>query len=280
MRDFERELAIASAAADAASEAILAIYESAAVHTKPDGSYVTDADYASDRIIRAALSAAFPDDAILTEEGNDDGRRFATERCWIVDPIDGTAAFVERSGDFDIYIALVVDHRPVIALTRQPTSGLVLAAFAGQGAWVIAEGGSKLPLSFGSPGDAIRLGTRKWLGAPDNLPWLNRVASAIGAEATAHFPTDGLNVRSFLQPNPLVDAIVGHSIDGSPLDGWEWDIAAVDLIVREAGGVSTDIDGKPLLFNQPDLRKQSLLLSADPLTHERILTAVEIVGLL
>jgi len=232
---FTAELAAASTAVAAAAEAILSVYDSAAVHTKLDGSYEIDADYASDRIIQQTLFGAFPADAILKEEGDDDGLRFTTERCWIVDPIDGTAAFVERNGDFDISIALVIDNIPVLAVTRQPTTGLVLAAIAGQGARNLNEDGSSVPMTFAFPGDAIRPGSRKWLGAPGNLLWLNRVATEIGPGATANFPAEGLNVRSFLQPSPVADAIVGQSIDQSPLNGWEWDIAALDLVMREAG---------------------------------------------
>ena len=70
MLDLSEEFAVATEAASAAASAILSIYDSAAVHTKPDGSFVTDADYASDRIIRQALTAAFPADAILTAGGD------------------------------------------------------------------------------------------------------------------------------------------------------------------------------------------------------------------
>jgi 3'(2'), 5'-bisphosphate nucleotidase len=76
-----REVETAIAAARAAAVAIMAVFETAAVRTKTDGSPVTEADEAADRIIRAAIREAFPNDAILTEEGVDDRSRLAASRC-------------------------------------------------------------------------------------------------------------------------------------------------------------------------------------------------------
>lgn len=275
MAEYAAELTVAERAAESAASAILAIRRTAAVHTKADGSYVTDADFASDRVIRATIGAAFPDDAILTEEGADDPARLSAARCWLVDPIDGTASFVEGGDDFDVYIALVVEERPVVAVTVQPVTGLRLTAVAGQGAWITRRGRARERLAYQPAGATPRLGTRPWLGAPGNLPVLQRAAAAIGPGATVVSPDFGLNVRSFLPPDHPVDALVGVPAGGEPLDAWEWDIAAVDLIVREAGGCTSDLAGRPLRFNQPRPRfSDGLLLSADPATHERILSAL------
>src|SRR4051812_37748069 len=101
MPHYERELEVAINAVREAGEAIMRLFRSASVRTKTDGSPVTEADEASDRIIRAHLAEAFPEDAVLTEEGADDEGRLRSRRCWIADPIDGTAAFVAHENDFD-----------------------------------------------------------------------------------------------------------------------------------------------------------------------------------
>ena len=274
MPSYAYELAVAIAAVQRAGSTIMEMFETAKVSTKADGSLVTDADLASDRIIRSVIGTAFPTDAILTEEGVDDQQRLKSRRCWIVDPIDGTAAFVRRSEDFDVYIALVVDGHPVVAATLQPITGLLLSAAMGSGAQISRRSGSARPLSFRGRGDSPRLGSRRWLGAPANLPLLERVARAIGPNATVPFPKDGLGSRSFIPPDNQVDAIVGVAVEGRKIDAWEWDLAAVDLIVREAGGCSTDLSGNPLRFNQPDPRIKDLLLSTDAGTHSRILAAI------
>lgn len=274
MPSYKRELAIAIAAAQRAGDAIMGMFGTAMVTTKADGSLVTEADLASDRIIRDIIGTAFPTDAILTEEVIDDHRRLENSRCWVVDPIDGTNAFVRQADDFDVYIALVLDGGPVVAASLQPATGLMLTATAGGGCQIRHRGGTAEPLCFRSPGDSPRLGSRRWLGAPANLPLLKRVAQAIGPHATAVCPDHGLSSRSFIPPHNQVDAMVGVAVDRDKLDAWEWDLAAVDLIVREAGGCSTDLAGSPLRFNQPDPRLKELLLSTDSGTHCRILDAL------
>src|SRR5215470_13032734 len=274
MPSYERELAIAIAAAQRAAATIMGMFGTAMVGTKPDGSLVTEADLASDRIIRDIIGTAFPTDAILTEEASDDQRRLESSRCWVVDPIDGTNAFVRKADDFDVYIALVADGRPVVAATLQPATGLMLTATAGAGSQIWRPGRTAEPLCFRSPGDSPRLGSRGWLGAPANLFFLERVARAIGPQATAVYPKAGLGSRSFIPPDNQVDAMVGVAVDRDKLDAWEWDLAAVDLIVREAGGCSTDLAGRPLRFNQPDPRLKELLISTDSGTHCRILDAL------
>lgn len=270
---YDRELEVATVAARAAGEVILALYGRAAVSEKPDGSVVTEADYASDAAIRAALSSAFPGDALLTEEGADDAARLAGGRCWIVDPIDGTAQFVARTGDFDVFIALVVHGAPAAALSYQPTTGLLLSAVAGSGAWIERPGEERRPLRLSLAGGRPVIATKGWLGAPDNLPRLQRAAARLGSARVVE-ATRSLCARALLPGEGSVDAIAGVPA-GRRLGAWEWDIAAVDLIVREAGGAATDLAGNPLRYNRPTPRlEDGLLISRSPVLHEQLLSAL------
>src|SRR6476469_3740971 len=136
MPDYTSELEFAIATAIQAGEEIRRLYDanSARTYMKPDESPVTDADLAADRIIRSRIGETYPNDAVLTEEGVDDEGRLSAERVWIVDPIDGTIQFVERTGQFDVLVALVVEGRPVVSVMLQPPTGAWVAAVAGQGA--------------------------------------------------------------------------------------------------------------------------------------------------
>ncbi|HET7094347.1 MAG TPA: inositol monophosphatase family protein, partial [Thermomicrobiales bacterium] len=127
---YRAELDAAIAAATAAGAAVRDLYDraAAATYAKQDGSVVTDADLAADRIIREIIGARFPDDGMLTEEVSDDRGRLTKRRCWIADPIDGTQQFVERTGDFDVLVALVEAERPVVAAGLQPTTGRLCVA--------------------------------------------------------------------------------------------------------------------------------------------------------
>ncbi|HEY8447781.1 MAG TPA: 3'(2'),5'-bisphosphate nucleotidase CysQ [Thermomicrobiales bacterium] len=274
---FEREWAVATAAAREAGAAIRDLYEraAAATYAKADGSAVTDADLAADRIIREALTTAFPEDAILTEEGADDTERVANPRCWIVDPIDGTNQFIERTGEFEVLIALVEDGQPVVAAVYQPTTDLLLTAVRGAGAW-LERGGQRERLRLpAAPADrAPRLMTSVWMGAPANLPILEQVAGRLGGNGVTVSPL-GVTVRRFLPPDPKTDALIGFNDRPGVVIAWEWDFAASELIMCEAGGAASDLWGRPHRYNKPVPRNcGGILLSVDPATHERVLRAL------
>jgi 3'-phosphoadenosine 5'-phosphosulfate (PAPS) 3'-phosphatase len=275
--DYDRELAVAARAASEAGATIRDLYEraAAATYAKADGSAVTDADLAADRIIREILGASFPDDAILTEEGIDDQARLAKRRCWIVDPIDGTNQFINRTGEFEVLIALVDDGQPVVAAICQPTTGLLMTATRGGGAWIERNGQRERLRLTPAPDDRPpRLMTSVWMGAPDNLPLLERVASRLGGSSVAVSPL-GVTVRRFLPPACEADALIGINDREHVAMAWEWDFAAPELVVSEAGGVASDLWGRPHVYNKPYPRNiGGILLSVDPTTHQRVLDAL------
>src|SRR5262245_137372 len=148
--DFERELAVAILAARRAA-AILGRRGRHDVAIKRDGTPVTSADLAADAAIRETIREAFPDDALLTEEGVDDPSRLSNRRCWIADPLDGTSYFVAGGDDFDTFAALAVDGLLAVAVALQPVTGLLLEAAAGQGAWARVGEGPRQRFTLGRP---------------------------------------------------------------------------------------------------------------------------------
>ena len=277
---FAAEAAAAVAAATAAGTAVRDLYDRAAarVYEKADGSEVTDADLASDRIIRAMTAERFPADPILTEEGMDDPGRLSHRRCWVVDPIDGTREFVRRTGEFDVLIALVVDGRPAVAAGYQPTTQRLCLATLGGGAWLRdRDAAAFAPVRF-APVDrdaAPMLASTIWFGSPENQPLLARIIGRLGGRQAEPLET-GFSPRTFL-PGRQCDAMVGYR-PGKPADqqtmAWEWDFAMPDLFVHEAGGVVTDMDGRRYAYNKPLPRNDGgLLAAADPATHARVLAA-------
>ena len=201
----------------------------------------------------------------------DDGGRLSSRRCWIGDPLDGTRYFIAGSDDFDTFLALVVDGTPVVAVSLQPATGLLLGAVAGRGAWTQEGDGPRRRLTL-SPGAPYRLATKAWLGAPENLSALEAIAHALdGQLLQAAF---SLCPRAFFPPSPTIDAMIGLSA-GRPLDAWEWDIAPTDLIVREAGGAATDLAGAPLRYNRSVPRFASgLVVAAHPVLHRSLVEAL------
>lgn len=274
---FAVELDVAVSAARAAGEAIRDLYErsAASTYTKADGSPVTDADLAADRIIRETISAAFPDDAILTEEGADDPTRLGVARIWVVDPIDGTQQFVNRTGEFDVLIALVADGAPVVGVMLQPTTGRYLAAVHRGGAWA-GEGETRAPVRFtpAPDGQPPRLSTSIWLNMPAAEPGLRAAAQRLGACDPEVSPY-GIIVRHVLPPESRFDVLIGLPTRPDQTMAWEWDFAAADVIVHEAGGAFTDAWGRRFRYNKPVPRNEGgVVLSVDPATHQQVLAAI------
>jgi 3'-phosphoadenosine 5'-phosphosulfate (PAPS) 3'-phosphatase len=289
---YHEELEFAIAVVGRASVEVRRLYEdqSAVTYFKDDHSPVTDADLASDRIIRESLAARYPDDAVLTEEGADDESRLTVRRCWIADPIDGTQQFVDRTGQFDVLLALVVDGRPVASVISQPATGIYLAAEAGRGAFGGYVGTDiRIPVELARPEQTVRWGTTIWLGSPDTLPYLERVADRAGIEPPVT-TTTGVIPRQYMEPgHPLLagasDAVASppvaplHAFVGLPLLGdgssaWEWDFVAADLIVHEVGGRFTNCRGRLHRYNRRRPRNEGgLIIANTPELHARLVQA-------
>ena len=273
--NWERELEVAIQAARVAGAEIKHFYDAAtaSIYMKAEDSPVTDADLASDRVIKERISAVFPNDAIMTEETADDPSRLTAERLWIVDPLDGTQQFIDRTGDFDVFIALVIEHRPVVAVVCQPTTGIILSAVAGEGAW-IEDASGKRRLTVDPRSDRpVRVATNRYHTPPSKWPRFIGAVTRAGltppAEPQAFFP------RAFfdLPGTPSrYDAYLGIGPDPEDVaSGGEWDVAAPDLILNEAGLRFTNHLGARFKYNQPNRELRSgVIVAVDHEVHRRL----------
>ena len=248
--------------------------ESAATYAKGDGSPVTDADLAADHAIREVLNDRFPDDAILSEEGQDAEGRLSVSRCWIVDPIDGTEQFIQRTGEFDVLVALVEDG----SSRRRGRISTDYPAVAGRHAW---RGRLDAPrpsawqrLHLEPAGDRLRIGTSKWFGAPGNAAIVASIAGSLGAVPEEPAVT-GFSPRMFLAQR-AIDVMIGVRPGADQTMASEWDFAVADLVFHEAGGMVTDLSGQQFRYNKPVPRNVGgLIAAADPVSHARVLAALE-----
>lgn len=242
---------------------------------KGDGTPVTDADFASDRVIRQMLKERAPSDAVLTEESDDSASRLSATRCWIVDPLDGTKQFVAGTGDYDVLIALVIDGRPVVALSCHPPTGLFCWAASGGGAWSGVDGDWR-PLAPPPYADTAHpaVVTSVWYGAPECVPLVTAALAGDGIAPPVTLET-GFNPRYWTEPDRRLDAFIGWVPDGW-MAGGEWDLVVTDLIVNEAGGVCTRLDGELHRYNKPDARNTGgILIARDADLHARLLRTLE-----
>lgn len=243
----------------------------AQVYTKADNSPVTDADLAANTILIEQLTAAFPDDAILSEEITPDDAVNAATRCWIIDPLDGTAHFVARQPTFAVMVGLEIGGRPVIGAIYHPMTDECYVAVRGAGA-TVTRGGETRPLRFPTaPFDTARLGT-----TPGSFRTLT-TGTPCWTSDPARFTLTGSGFGFRPQAlETMFDSYVGMIADGLASGGYPWDLCATDLIVHEAGGLLTTVFGETYQYERVHARPYGgLVASRDPALHAHMLALLD-----
>jgi len=230
------------ALAQGAGEVILPYFsQSVDYDSKADGSPVTLADKAADAFIAAGLRHLTPDIPILSEETLVPvslQERLSWSRLWLVDPLDGTRQFIRGDAGFSVNIALVEDHVPVLGVVYSPMDRVGYAAVRGLGAWRWDDQGSHV----------IQV-----------VPVHHPIRVMTGFSATRR----GIMTQTFLANIPdyqlielgsaiKVCKVAEGSADVYPRFGLtsEWDTAASQLVLEEAGGALVGLDGMPLRYNE------------------------------
>jgi len=221
--------------------------------SKDGGSPVTEADLAVNQYLCDALTAARPGYGWLSEENPDDPARLSRREVFIIDPIDGTIAFLKNRPHFTICAAIVVEGRPLCGVVYNPISDELYSARAGGGAHrngapiqvtqrAVLEGSAML-------GDRSQLTGAPW--PPLHVQSRNSVA-----------------YRIVLVADGSADATVSLTCKR------DWDLAAADIILHEAGGLLTDAKGATLIYNRP-VTKQASLVAANPALHTQIVKLLD-----
>lgn len=219
--------------------------------TKGTGdSPVSEADIAVNDLLRERLP--LPGDGWLSEESDNDPARLNARRVWVVDPIDGTRAYIAGREDWSISVALVEGGRPVLAAVLAPAADEMFVATRGSGAM---RNGAAMRVSTGAGLDGARIaGPRRlqdWIANRHPgliaMPRVHSLALRLVRVAQAEF--DG--------------AIAGGNAH-------DWDLAAADLLVHEAGGLMTALDGRALDYNRPE-PTHSVLVAAGPERHAALI---------
>jgi 3'(2'), 5'-bisphosphate nucleotidase len=228
--------------AERAAAAILDVYESDfAVEHKDDRSPLTAADLASHHIIVEGLGALTPEVPVLSEEsaGIAWSARRRWSRYWLVDPLDGTREFVKRNGEFTVNIALIEDHEPVLGIVQRPVGGELAVAWRGGGALI------------GRPGEKARRVTTRKRATPLVVAGSRSHASEREAGMLARLGHPAkLPMGSSLKFLRIASAEADLYLRLGPTS--EWDTAAGQCVLEEAGGAVLDLEGEPLRYNTRD----------------------------
>lgn len=250
------------AVAEKAGHEIMAIYRDELrwdVQQKEDDSPLTAADVAANKSIVADLRELTPAIPIISEECEEAlfAERRAWPLCWMVDPLDGTREFIARNDEFSVNIALIENHVAVLGVVYSPVTGIAYAAAKGHGAFRIHAGKSEklssaiLPLQGSRPFRIVA--SRRHRGARD-LAFCEVVAREMGE---LELKVAGSAFK--------ICAVAEGLADAYPRFGptMEWDTAAGQVVVEEAGGALVDEKGRAFRYNErASLRNGSFLVSA------------------
>ena len=239
-----------------AGEKIREVYETDfEVIKKDDNSPVTKADLESNKIIRSVLEkTGIP---ILSEEDEDDKSRLDSEKGWIVDPLDGTQDFVNRTGEFTVLIGLVENHIPVMGLVYLPTQKILYYGEKGLGAFCYnLEKWEKISVRDTSElQDCLALVSRHHLSDREKqlLEYLEISKTAqIGSTLKV------MEVSAGRADIYLTTTTKMH----------QWDTAASWCIISESGGKMTDLMGNDLVYNTDNIFHLNGLLISNGFVHQ------------
>lgn len=266
MDKYDQELRVAIDLARGAGEAILAAYqEPLRVEQKnyeDDVEPVTQADRIANELIVNGLKAQFPSDGILAEESVDTERRLHKSRVWMVDPLDGTNGFIDGNGDFAVQIGLAEAGEVVAGVVYLPLTGVLYRAVRGGGTWVERpqRAPEKVVVSDRQTFASMRLAASR----SHRSPRMNKVVQRFGFREEVQRGSVGIKIGL------LVEQQCDVYIHLSPRTK-QWDTCAPQLILTEAGGRLSDLFGRPLNYNVPDVNNRNGLVASNGVSHELII---------
>ena len=239
--------------ADAASEKVMSIYMTDfKVNYKADESPITAADIASHNVIVEGLSNLSQDIPILSEEGAEIpwSERKHWQRFWLIDPIDGTKDFTQRTGEFTVNIALIENGEPILGVVTAPALAEAYWGLKGEGAYKRDNTGHVQRISVAPPGEAKRVVASK--------NHLNEDTKAFIDKLGAH---ELVQAGSSLKFCKIAE---GHAdIYPRLAPTCEWDTGAAHAVLSAAGGKVETLEGKPLQYGKEDVLNPHFIASGD-----------------
>lgn len=212
---------------------------------KSDDTPVTTADLVAHKFLTERLSKLTPNIPVLSEEDTRISfkERKNWTRYWLVDPLDGTQEFIAGTGDFSTMIALVENHQPVLGVVYSPVYDVFYYALKGKGAWKIMGNAEKTSLSVMKH---MREATTLSI-AISRRQDVKTIIECLASNRNYDFvPLGSASLKSCLVAEGLVDCYLRLGPTG------EWDTAATQCILEEAGGRILDLNLNPLSYNERD----------------------------
>ena len=262
MLTLDAELDTARRIARLAGDILLEVYATNfAVQDKAGGmGPVTAADERANAFIVGELREAFPGDGMVAEESDNssDGKR--SERCWYVDPLDGTQEFVNRNGEFAVHIGLAIAGQAMVGVVYRPMGNKLYSGVVGQGAFLEdASGRRALRVSDVAEPSALRLVVSR----SHRSKLTDAVAKRLGI--TREQESGSVGLKCGLLAESAADVYI-HTSSKS----YRWDNCAPEAVLRAAGGILTDLGGTPYSYNGSELQNHRGLLACNAAAFSQV----------
>ena len=244
-----------------AGEKILEVYETDfSTEKKDDDSPITQADIESNKILKEVLGQTGI--TILSEEDVDDKKRLSEEKIWVIDPLDGTTDFVNRTGEFTIMVGMVEKHKSILGLIYWPIKKKMYLAESGKGAFRHDEEWEKIETTMMSEMQNCQaLVSRHHLSEKEKrlLDEMEiAVVTSIGSS---------LKVTEIASGDAEIYLTTTSKMK-------QWDTCASNCIISEAGGKMTDMSGNDLVYNTEIVNHENGILVTNGLIHQDALDAI------
>ena len=253
------EFELAQEAALAAGNEILKVYKKDfSSQLKDDDSPITQADLKSNQTIKKILSKTGY--SILSEEDKDNKKRLEQNRVWIIDPLDGTTDFVNKTGEFTVMIALVEEKKPILGVIYIPTQNTLFVAQKNFGAWRSNKNSwQRIHVSIESDISKCKAVGSRFHISDDEKKLLERLEikkfTSVGSSLKVTQICSGAAEIYLTTTNKMK----------------EWDTCASYCLVSETGGKMTDMNGNDLSYNNQNVIHQNGILVTNGLVHDKIL---------
>lgn len=256
---FDKELEIAIQAVQKAGRKILSYYDQSYEIRSKSGNPVTEVDLASEQIILNELVKF--DYGIISEETADNKERLMKARTWIIDPLDGTSDFIKHTDEFTVMIGLAQKGRSVLGVIYQPTKDILYYGEKDRGSFVQKDGNPPVRLEVSKTSDlrSINILSSRFHRSEKEIKFAKKFD-------IHHFITRGSSLK--------ICQIAGGQgdLNFNPSNKtWEYDICAADIILKEAGGKLTDLNGNDFIYNKEDPRNINGYVATNGVIHDNVI---------
>lgn len=266
---FERELSAAAELARQAGRILMEIYaHDFTVSYKGKNDPVTEADQLANAYLVAELKQRFPHDGIVAEESPDQSDALAKQRCWFVDPLDGTKEFIAKNGEFSVMLGLAVGGQSQLGAVYQPALDKLYLGAVGHAAW-LERGGERRALTVSAKADPSTL---KLVVSRSHRPSsIEQIMQRLGTRQET--PSGSVGVKVGLIAEQAADLYV-HVSDKSSL----WDACGPEAILHAAGGRFVHVDGTPISYRSAQMQNTKGILATNLASYPAVLDAVRAVA--